>query len=277
MKKIYGNVVLITGASSGIGEACAALLMNAGYKVYGTSRKPPATNQEISGKNGGFIRMIQLDVCNEDSVKQAVDYVVAKEGTIDILINNAGFGLAGSIEETNPAEAYNEFNTNFFGVHRVSRLVIPIMRRQKKGLIINIGSVAGYITIPFQAMYSATKFALEAFTEALRIELRPFGIKAALVEPGDIKTNFTHNQVMAAAAKLTDTYGERFFRSIEYMAASEQNGPGPQMVAKAVFKLTNKKHPPVRVIVGFIYNLFAVLKRLLPARVTEFIVARVYG
>lgn len=277
MRQIYGNVVLITGASSGIGKSTAELLMNNGYKVYGTSRKLSVEKQEIASPNDGFLKMLQLDVCNEESVKNAVDYVVAQEGSIDILVNNAGFGIAGSVEDTTPEEAYSQFNTSFFGVHRMCRQVLPIMRRRKRGLIINIGSVEGYLSIPFQSMYSAAKFALEAFTEVLRIEVKPFGIKAALVEPGDTKTSFTSSRVLVAAAKKNSDYGNRFFKSIESMAVSEQKGPDPKTVANIVLKIAEMKNPPVRITVGFQYKLFAFLKRILPARLVEFVISKMYA
>jgi NAD(P)-dependent dehydrogenase (short-subunit alcohol dehydrogenase family) len=131
MKYVYGNIVLVTGASSGIGKSIAGLLMKNGFKVYGTSRNVPGGNGEIADTcdNGGFIKMINLDVCNEESVKEAISYVLDQEGRIDILINNAGFGIAGSVEDTDPSEAYSQFDTNFFGVHRMCRNIAPIMNK----------------------------------------------------------------------------------------------------------------------------------------------------
>ncbi|MDF2591821.1 MAG: short-chain dehydrogenase/reductase [Clostridia bacterium] len=144
MSKIYGNVVLVAGASSGMGKAIAEALSEDGYKVYGTSRKAPTEGAEdVQNQAGGFIKMIQLDVCSDESAKAAVDLVREKEGRIDILINCAGFALAGAVEDTTHEEAYREFNTNFFGIHRMCRYVAPIMRQNGKGLIINISSTAG--------------------------------------------------------------------------------------------------------------------------------------
>jgi short-subunit dehydrogenase len=175
------DVVLITGASSGIGQALAYTLMEKGYKVYGTSRG--IKNEEtIKAKNGsGFIKMIPLDVCSEVSVKNAVDYILQRELAIDILVNNAGFGIAGSVEDTSPEEALSQFDTNFFGVLRMIRAVLPKMREQKNGLIINVSSVAGLISVPYQSMYSASKYAVEAMTETLRLEVKPFGIRVSMV------------------------------------------------------------------------------------------------
>ena len=177
MKFYYGKVVLITGASSGIGKVTAQHLAGLGYRVYGTSRKAENGNRTFSDENSnGFIEMVNLDVCDNQSAKKAVEYVIEQEGRIDVLINNAGFGISGAIEETTEEEALAQFNTNFFGMHRMCRNVLPIMRKQKKGLIINIGSVAGQFSIPYQSMYSASKYAMESYTESLRMEVRDWGI-----------------------------------------------------------------------------------------------------
>ena len=277
MKQVYGNVILITGASSGIGKALAKDLMRQGYKVYGTSRKhTPSDPKKITDGNlSGSLEMIQLDVCSEESIQKAVKYVLDKEGRIDILINNAGFGIEGSIEDTTAEESYAQFNTNFFGVLRMCREVLPQMRKQNKGLIINIGSVAGLFAIPFQSMYSASKFALEAMTEVLRIETKPFGIRAVLVEPGDTKTGFTGSRQPVAAEK-DSVYFERCTKSINAMAKSEQNAPEPKAILKVVSRMIQKKNPPVRVVVGFDYKLMVFLKRILPARLIEYVVTKMY-
>jgi len=196
----YGHVVLITGASSGIGKAAAEYLMKNGYKVYGTSRKEQA-DCTYEGSSGGFIKMLKLDVCSEESIEKAVNCIMKEEGRINILINCAGFGIAGSVEDTSIDEAYKQFDTNFFGVLRMCRSILPIMRAQKKGLIINVSSIAGLISIPYQSMYSASKFAIEAATEALRCEVKPFGINVSLVEPGDTKTGFTCKREFTQGSK----------------------------------------------------------------------------
>lgn len=276
----YGRVVLVTGASSGIGKAISEALYKKGCRVYGTSRaaKPGIYNEIISSKdsNGGFIRMIQLDVCSEESVKTAVNLVLKEEGTIDILINNAGFGIAGSVEDTTTEEAQSQFDTNFFGMHRMCRNVIPIMRKKKNGLIINISSVAGLISIPFQSMYSSSKYAVEALTEALRIEVKPFGINVSMVEPGDTKTGFTGKRVYSAGANKDSAYNLRFEKSINAMEKSELNGPGPDKVVQAVLSIINRKNPPIRITAGFSYKTIVFLKRILPARLVSFVVSKIY-
>jgi len=278
MRRVYGDVVLITGASSGIGKTIAEKLARLGYKVYGTSRKqqPLDGKNSAEGNGSGFFRFIQLDVCNEESVKNAVEYVLEREGTIDILINNAGFGIAGSVEDTSTEEAQKQFDTNFFGVHRMLRHVLPVMRKNQKGIIINISSVAGVFPIPFQSMYSASKFALESMSEALRLEVKPFGIKVVLVEPGDTRTEFTSRRQIAAAADEYSVYKESFTRSLNTMIKDETNGPEPDVVAKVVIKVLQRKSPPIRVAVGAPYKVLVLLKRFVPARLAEYIIGRLY-
>jgi short-subunit dehydrogenase len=270
------DVVLITGASSGIGQALAYTLMEKGYKVYGTSRG--IKNEEtIKAKNGsGFIKMIPLDVCSEVSVKNAVDYILQRELAIDILVNNAGFGIAGSVEDTSPEEALSQFDTNFFGVLRMIRAVLPKMREQKNGLIINVSSVAGLISVPYQSMYSASKYAVEAMTETLRLEVKPFGIRVSMIEPGDTKTGFTGKRQYVKASS-NSVYNETFTKSIKTMERDEQNGPLPKVVVNAIMEIINSKKPPIRVVVGFSYKTLVFLKRILPSRFVEFVVGKIYS
>ena len=179
------KVVLITGTSSGIGKAAAELLSKNNYKVYGTSRKVIKSD---------IFEMIQMDVTDDNSVSKAINYIVEKEGKIDILINNAGIGIAGPIEDTFIEEVRQQFETNFIGVVRTCQNVLPIMRENNGGLIINVASMAGQIGLPYQGLYSASKFAIEGFSEALRLEVLQFGIDVIVVEPGDIATSFTKNR-----------------------------------------------------------------------------------
>ena len=280
MDKAYGNIVLITGASSGIGKSIAEYLMNEGFSVYGTSRKHPVPEGEtkvLKANHGqGSLEMVQLDVCSEYSIKQAVDYILQKEGRVDVLINNAGYGLAGSVEDITTDEALKQFDTNFLGVHRMCRYVLPVMRQQKLGLIINISSVAGILSIPFQSMYSASKFALEAMTEVMRIEVKPFGIKVVLVEPGDTKTGFTASRQFAAYANSNSVYYDRFTKSINTMIKDETKGPGPEYVVKIVAKLLRKRNPPVRTVAGFNYKAFVQLKKIVPSRLVEYVISKMY-
>jgi len=271
MSKFYGNVVLVTGASSGIGKAIAQRLSQKGYKVYGTSRKP--SDQEPCD---GSIKMLQMDVCNEESVKETVNKIIEEEGELGIVINNAGMGIAGSVEDTSYKEAMLQFDTNFFGAHTVIRHVLPHMRKQKKGLIINMSSVGAVFPIPYQSMYVASKAALEGMSGCLRNELRPFGIKISIVEPGDTKTGFTNNRVFVKAADESSAYNDYCKRSVSVMERDENNGHSPDVVAKVVEKIINRKNPPLTVAVGLQYKLLVFIKRLVPKKLESFIVSQMY-
>jgi NAD(P)-dependent dehydrogenase (short-subunit alcohol dehydrogenase family) len=274
MNRIEGKVVLVTGASSGIGKALAGYLAEKGARVYGTSRK--ASEAEAFGPaDRGFPRMIRLDVCSGDSVAEAVRRVMGLEGRIDVLINNAGFGLAGAVEDVSIEEAYAQFDTNFFGVLRTCREVMPIMRAQGGGLIVNVSSVAGLVSLPYQSMYSASKYAVEAITEAIRMEARPFGIRAVLVEPGDTKTGCTANRRMAAA-NAGSAYGKRCEKAVATMAKSEQGASEPRTILRVVDRLVRMRNPPVRVAVGFENKLLVLLIRSMPARVLGFLMSKIY-
>lgn len=274
------QVVLLTGASSGIGRATARWLMKRGFHVYGTSRKASGIGDgqpDERDASGGFIKMIPLDVTSQESAQSAVKAVLEREGRIDVLINNAGMGIAGSIEDTSMEEAKKQFETNFFGVLRMIRLVLPTMRKQGYGKIIVVSSVAGVISIPYQSMYSASKYALEALIEALRHEVAPFGIKACLVEPGDTRTGFTSSRIIAEAAGKDSPYDSRFRRSLSRMEHDEQNGASPDDVARVICRMILKKKPPIRKTVGFGYKAILFLKRLLPSALVEKLVGKLYA
>ncbi len=283
MSRPYGNVVLISGASSGIGKSIAHYLAHRGYKVYGTSRKPQADNESKGtaaetdeSTTVGQVHMLQMDVCNEESVRAAIEKVVALEGEIGIVINNAGMGIAGSVEDTSPDEAFLQFDTNFFGVHRVIRQVLPHMRKAGRGLIVNISSVGALFPIPYQSMYVAAKAAVEGMSGSLRNELKPFGIKVALIEPGDTKTGFTGSRIFVAAGKDDSPYLEYSKKSVAVMERDEANGPDPIVVARVAEKIIRRKDPPVCVVVGMQYKLLVFLKRLIPKALESFIVHQMY-
>lgn len=273
-------MVLITGASSGIGKAVAEYLMVKGFRVYGTSRRVLGNIEENEASDvatGGFFRIIQMDVTDEASVESAINSVITKEGHIDVLVSNAGTGVAGSVEDVSMEEAYTQFDTNFFGTLRVVKSILPILRKQGFGRIIAISSVAGVISFPYQAHYSSSKFAVEGLIEALRYEVAPFGISVCLVEPGDTKTGFTKSRVMAQGSNKESPYYKRLARSLARMAKDERNGDSPAKVAGVVYKMIIKKKPPVRTTVGFQYKAILFLKKILPVRVLEKVVGLLYN
>jgi NAD(P)-dependent dehydrogenase (short-subunit alcohol dehydrogenase family) len=261
MTKINAKVALVTGASSGIGEATAERLAKAGYKVYGTSRRGAQAGQRS-------FEMLSLDVTSDESVAAAVSEVMRRDGRIDLLVNNAGFGVApAGAEESSIDQARSIFETNFFGLIRMTRAVVPHMRRQGSGRIINIGSVLGFLPMPYGALYAATKHAVEGYSESLDHELRTRGIRVSVIEPAYTKTPFDAN-FMEPDAKL-DEYREARAgmnkRVNEVMATAE----APGVVADTVLKAANAARPKVRYAAGKLANRLRLLRRFAPAGVVD--------
>jgi NAD(P)-dependent dehydrogenase (short-subunit alcohol dehydrogenase family) len=273
---IYGKVAVVVGASSGMGKACAEYLRDHGYYVYGTSRKASFPDNCDYRDPKGFLVMMPLDVTQEASIARAFGFVIEVEGRIDILLNCAGYAFAGAIEEVSREEAHKAFETNFFGIMDSCRHALPYMRNQERGLIVNISSVAGFVAVPFQGMYSASKYALEAMTEALRMEVKPFGIKVAMLAPGDIKSGFTASRETAKAATTSQVYRDRYEKAVNEMIRSETAAAGPEIVVAEFAKILNDRNPPIRRVVGGQYKALALLKRLLPPGVAERIVEKMY-
>jgi len=270
MPLTHPRVVLISGASTGIGQASAERLSAVGHRVYGTSRNP-------SGASSGFT-MLRMDVTSDDSVDQAVATVVGREGRLDVVVNNAGFGLAGSIEDTSNEEAKLQFEANFFGVLRLTRAALPHMRDRGSGLIVNVSSLAGVFGVPFQGLYVATKFAMEGLTESLRQEVRPFGVCATLIEPGDVKTSITRNRVVSRRAAIAGPYEPWFARALACIQHDELTAGPPSLVADLLVKILSKRWPRVRYTVGRRgQTLAAVAKRWLPSGLFERIIMSHYG
>jgi NAD(P)-dependent dehydrogenase (short-subunit alcohol dehydrogenase family) len=270
-------VVLVTGASSGIGKACADFLFVRGCRVYGTSRQAPrAVVRRSTPDIAPAFQLIPLDVTSDESVAGAVGIVLACEGRIDAVVNNAGFGLAGAVESTSIEEAREQLETNFLGTMRVCRAVLPVMRQQGAGRILNVSSIAGLIGIPFQALYSASKFAVEGFTEALRMEVAPFGIRVVLIEPGDFRTGFTASRRMARGAGA-EAYAARQAKALAVMEHDETNGATPEAVGRLVHRIIRMRSPRARYSVGPVSEKFALaLKRFAPARLFEWGIATYY-
>jgi NAD(P)-dependent dehydrogenase (short-subunit alcohol dehydrogenase family) len=250
------RVVLITGASSGVGQSTARLLSQRDYKVFGTSRNP-AGAEPIPN-----VEMVALDVRTDDSVTACVKAVMSRAGRIDVLINNAGHELAGASEELSLDEAKAQFETNFFGVVRMVKAVLPLMRQQKDGQIINVSSLSGLTPVPFLGIYSASKFALEGYTEALRHEVKPFNIHVSLTEPAFLKTPMINNrQVAADQIKEYDPWRQRALNAV---GAFEEKAPGPELVAEAVLQIIANPRPRLRYVIGQQAKSVTRLRRFLP-------------
>lgn len=259
--KLQKSIALVTGASSGIGQATAQRFASAGYTVYGTSRR---------GAQSGALpfAMLPLDVTRDASVEALVREVMRLEGRIDLLVNNAGFGVApAGAEESSIAQAQAIFDTNFMGIVRMTRAVIPHMRQQGGGRIINIGSVLGFLPLPFGALYAATKHAIEGYSESLDHELRTRGIRVSVIEPAYTKTRFDAN-FMEPDAKLEEYRQIRASLSKTLKNVMSVADP-PDVVADIVLKAARAAHPKLRYTAGKLAGRLQLLRRFAPAAVLD--------
>ena len=256
------KVVLITGGSSGIGRSIGEFLHHKGFTVYGTSRNPQKITNSI-------FPLLTLDVRNMESIKVAMDKVIALSGRLDIVINNAGVGITGPLEEIPTQEIKNNFETNFFGPIEVMKAVLPQMRLQKSGLIINITSIAGYMGLPYRSVYSASKGALELITEALRMEVKSFGIQITNVAPGDFATNIASGRFHATLIKGS-AYEIPYGKTLQLIDEHVDSGSNPNEMAEAIYKIIQNPNPRIHYKVGVLMQKFSiVLKRILPDKVYE--------
>jgi NAD(P)-dependent dehydrogenase (short-subunit alcohol dehydrogenase family) len=255
------KVALVTGASAGIGLACADRLAREGWTVTGVSRRGTGT----ANWTGAV-----MNVDDEAAVRAGVGQLVTGQGRIDALVAAAGWGVAGAVEHTPVAEAKAQFETNFWGCVHVVQAVLPVMRAQGGGRIVLVSSIGGIIGIPFQAFYSASKFALEGFAEALAYEVAPFGIQVTLVQPGNIKTDFTASRKMATGSADDQVYGPALTKAVRLMERDEINGAPPESVAAVVSRALAARRAPRRVSVGKAAERAGlVAKRVLPFRLFE--------
>jgi NAD(P)-dependent dehydrogenase (short-subunit alcohol dehydrogenase family) len=265
-------VVLVTGASSGFGKAVARALHAKGWCVYGASRT------DAGERSADGLRTIALDVTSDDSVARGVATVLAEQGRIDALVNNAGVGYAGALEDTSLDEARAQFETNFFGMHRLCRAVLPTMRERRAGRIVNMSSLGGLVSVPFQGFYCASKFAVEAYTEALRMEVRPFGIRVAMIEPGDYATGFTGNRRMAAGAGAGSAYAERCRRAVARMAQDESANSDIGPVVRKVLAVLEAPQPGLRhPVASALQRTLVALRPVLPHSLFEYVITSSYG
>ncbi len=269
-----GKNIVVTGASSGIGRAAANLLAQRGANVFALSRS--AQTGEKRAQGAGVILQVKCDVTDDASVETAFEYIFSVSKNIYGVINCAGTGIAGAVEDTNPNELDQQMDCNLYGVLRVLRAVLCRMREQGGGYIINMGSVGGIFGLPFQGMYSASKFALEGLSEALRNETRPYGIKVCVIEPGDVHTGFTHNRRYTLETKESKAYRRAFCSAVNAMSVSEQKGMPPEKAAGVAIKALSMKNPPVRMTAGGGYRALCFIKRFLPDRLISWILYKMY-
>lgn len=263
------KVVLITGISSGFGKETSALLAKAGHKVYGTMRKTaPAADK---------VNVLKMDLTDAKSIKLAVAEVISREGRIDVLINNAGMHTGGSIETLPLEYARLQIDTNFFGTVNITREVLPFMREQGSGMIINFSSIGGLMGLPFQGYYSAGKFAIEGFSEALRMELKQFKIRVVLINPGDFNTNNTANRRNFLTPASADPYNDQFRKTLEAIEKDETNGRKPVELARRICRIVELRNPRHRyIIASFEQKLAVILKYVLPGKLFDSILESHY-
>lgn len=252
------KVILVTGASSGLGLATAKALQAAGHTVYGTSRD----EKKLKGVS---FNPLSIDVTDDASVTAAIDKIIKAEGRIDVVVNNAGMGITGPLYAMPVDLAKKQFETNFFGVIRVNSAVLPKMIEQKSGLIINISSLAGLFGLPYQGLYAASKFAIEGYSESLRMELASTGVKVAVVNPGDFKTDFTASREKAPFTLDNDKLKKEYDAAVAGMEKDESVGGDPSVVANKIVKIVGSSSPKHNYLVGAIGQTIAVtLKSVLP-------------
>jgi short-subunit dehydrogenase len=254
------KVILITGVSSGFGKQISRLLVRAGHIVYRTVRYEPAP--------GTTEHLLKMDLTSYISIRNTVRTVVKKEGRIDVLINNAGMHTGGPIETTSSTNIRLQIETNFIGMANLTKKVLPVMRKQGGGTIINFSSIGGLMGLPYQAYYSASKFAIEGFSEALRMEVKQFNIKVIVINPGDFHTNNTLNRRKFLPSSVEDDpYQEQFKKTLEIIEKDENNGWLPQYLAKKIVRIINCRNPKQRYIIApFEQKLAVLLKYILPGK-----------
>ncbi len=260
------KVIVITGGSSGIGLATAQQLIEKGYLVYSLSREKP---------NDERIKFVACNVAERESVYFALTTILDEVGKIDGIINNAGVGISGAVEREPAEDIERIIDVNLLGVINMCSCALPALR-ETKGFIINIGSVASYFALPFQALYTATKYGVLGFSLALKNELRPLGVQVCCVMPGDVKTNFTKNRAKTELEN-DEVYGERSKRSVARMEQDEANGMTPHEVATEICKVVEKKKMPATKTVGTKYKLFRFLNRILPEKLVLKILYKMYA
>ena len=260
------KVAIVTGASSGIGRCTAQALRDMGCKVYDFSRRAiPIDN----------VTQIKTDITKEDNVSLSVKEVIDREGRIDILVNCAGFGISGAVEFTTTQEAKSQFEVNFFGAVTVTRAVLPYMREQHSGRIVNISSVAAVAHIPFQTYYSASKAAIESYTSCLDNEVKMYGIRVTAVEPGDICTEFTGARQKSFEGD--DVYGGRISRSVAGMEKDEEKGMSPEIAGRYIAKVALKKSVKPVSAIGASYKILSVMCKTFPCKFRNFVVGMLYA
>lgn len=266
------KVILLTGATSGFGKTASSMLAASGHKVFGTGRTV------CEGLREDGVWMLRMDVTDVESVRRAVDAVLRMAGRIDVLINNAGAGIGGALELASMDEKRWQMETNFMGMTNVCSAVLPYMRQSRSGRIINISSIAGVVAVPYQGFYSASKFAIEGYSQALAVEVRRFGIDVCVVEPGDFRTGFTSSRRVSEATMSHPDYADSFKRTLTGVEKDETHGSSPEKLGRVICRLVSRRRTRFRTLTGsLLQTLFARVSRILPGRMTQKLLAWFYS
>lgn len=265
------KIVLITGASSGMGLETAVYLNNMGYKVYAAARRMERMKEcEKCG-----ITALYLDLTEEESIRKLVDSVLNTEGKIDILINCAGYGLYGALEDVSLYEAKKQMEVNVFGLARLIQLVVPIMREQKSGKIVNVSSIGGKIVGPFGLWYHVSKFGVEALSDALRLELKPFGIDVVIIQPGGIQTEWGDiAMVNLEKSSQKSVYQRAILKVVESNRKHQKNYSDPSIIAKLIFKALRVKKPKTRYHAGYMAGFLLFIRKVVPDRIIDKMISK---
>lgn len=264
------KVVFITGISSGFGKCISEYLAQKDYKVYGTSRSNLESHNSVN--------VLNVDVTVKVSIKKAIETILKNEGRIDFVINNAGIGISGPVEFSSPEDIKHQMDTNFMGIVNVIQSVLPAMRKQGAGTIINFSSIGGIMGLPYQGFYSASKFAVEGISEVLRMELKPFNIKVIVIRPGDFHTGFTSNRKIEYSLDVNDPYKQQLMKTMSVIETDERGGLNPEYLARKMHNIIRSKNPKSHYTVASFEQKFAiVLKSILPDSWFSAILGSHYG
>ncbi|AFY70829.1 3-oxoacyl-(acyl-carrier-protein) reductase [Thalassoporum mexicanum PCC 7367] len=262
------KTVLITGASSGIGKATAILFQQQGWQVAATMRSPErVAQQDPEFANLERLLMLRLDVTEPESIVQAIATTLDKFGSIDVVVNNAGYALVGAFELTTPDQIQKQFETNVFGLMAVTRAVLPHLRQQRQGTIVNVASVGGRVTFPIYSLYHATKWAIEGFSESLQYELRPFNLKVKIIEPGPIKTDFYDRSADMSLSSEIPEYDQFAAQVMPQMLKAGEEGAAPEQVAKVIYRASTDRSRQLRYPADRNARFLLFLRKLLPERI----------
>ncbi len=269
---MINKTVFITGTSSGIGRATARYFINKGWNVVATMKNPDSEKEFQDGVN---VLLAKVDVTDSESIKVAFENAISKFGSVDAIVNNAGYGLLGPLENTTEKQVKDQFDTNVLGTINLVRIALPHFRERKAGKIINISSMLGRITLPFMSVYSSSKYAVEGLSESLYYELKDFNIQVKIIEPGTIKTNFLTTSLVRSESDKVSVYDSYWHEYINNMIKRGENGKDPELAAKVIYRAVNDNSSKLRYTVDSLSKMLILLRKVNPLPIFQFIISKV--